>query len=162
MIDIGGVLGPTLAERQLEDGTYSLKPGPKRNDRLSFLDLREEANFEIYIISRASSMGRIKANIAWLTHWFPEITLQKPGKVHIDIYDGPRSHKAELVRKYQIDVAVDDHYEVLTYMPPNVHLFACRPTPKEVMEYHNELTGRVVIHVESFAEFAACMFVGDN
>lgn len=151
-LDIGGVLGPSLRERESLDGTYSLQPGPSEGDRLAIMNLLFSGDAEVYIISRASSSEKVAANWAWLWEHFRDLPIPA---ANIHIFDGPRGKKAELVRAIGIEVVVDDRYEVLAAMPSGVKLFAYNPDPEEERMFGQGVNAQ---KVESLSDVVGYLF----
>lgn len=154
-VDIGGVLGPKLSERLKKDGTYDVMAPPFSDAYARLKMWAWEDGVEVFIISRACSGEKIAANWAWLWQHFRDILPLAAENIHI--YDGERSHKAELVKQLGIDVVIDDRIEVLVNMPPETRLFAFNPDPTEVETFKDLVGGRVTA-VMSFGEIHRMLF----
>lgn len=122
--DIGGVIGPTLKERRLPGGGFSLEPGPKPGAiEVVRRCVAKHGAKNCFIISRVSKEAMVEAKWAWLRRWN---FIDKTGflRENIIIYCGLREHKAVIARQHGITLMVDDRPEVLLAMPPGIELVA--------------------------------------
>ncbi len=143
--DIGGVLGPQLAERKLAGGGYAqTDPYPHALDVVtSFAGRYGREN--VFVISRVGSSEQEAVNWALLEYW--EFT-EKTGvpSSNITIYQGPRTQKARLVKEFGINRMFDDQPEVLAAMSAEVELVAVGPKQTELDRFP-ELKRRKNCHI---------------
>lgn len=151
---MGGVIAPALAER-MKGGGNPFEPGPVSGAFEAVTKLVRKLGTEnCYILSRVSSEVKRDANWAWLRHWgFFEQTgfLEK----NVIIFIGEREEKARYVRVHNINVMVDDRFEILASMDEGVTLIAFNSDPEEQRHFALQMRMRVVHMMTRWKQFEA-------
>ncbi len=152
-IDIGGVLGPALKEKELPDGSYGMEPGPKQGALEALRKyVRKYGSQSVCILSRVSAAHKAEANWQWIRHWrvCETIGIEED---QVTIFVGDREEKAEYMRRFEIDGIIDDRMQILAEMGPDVEIYHFNPDPTETSQYEAKLNGRKVVAIADWAAF---------
>ncbi len=149
---MGGVIAPALAERMKNEGN-SFEPGPVPGAFEAVAKLVRKLGTEnCYILSRVSSDAKVEANWAWLRHWgfFVQTGFLEKNVI---IYVGERGEKAQHVRANNINVMVDDRFEILASMDEGVTLIAFNSDPEEQRKFALQMRMRLVHMMTLWKQF---------